>query len=93
MTGIRFRVIQDNRKLFDTPPMEIPFPQVLDRFNELEDFTKAYDALKLKYPDAEIIVICETILWETYKPLTNLLPDDIPALLKKMDTEMRKGIL
>lgn len=91
MTGIRFRVIRNDKKLFDTPPLEIQFPK--RSLDDAEFIKKTYDKLKKEHPKAQIIVICENILWETYEPMTELLPDDIMGLLKKMHNTMKEGIL
>jgi len=93
MVGIKFRVIENNKKVLDTTRIDIPFPKQMSSTERPEYFTDTYDALKKKYPKAEIIVICENIIWETYEPMSKLLHEDIIGLLKKVDKTMREGVL
>jgi len=91
MTGIRFRVIENKEKLFDTAPIPVRIPK---RVVGIEEFIETtYNKLKKEYPNAEIVVICEHIIWETYEPMTKLLPEDILGLIKKVDETMKEGIL
>ena len=88
-TGIIFRIIENDKKVMDTSPISI----ILSEHQDAHGIIEQYNRLKVKYPNAEIIVICEGIIWETYQPLTTLVEQDIFALLKKLDETMRRGIL
>jgi late competence protein required for DNA uptake (superfamily II DNA/RNA helicase) len=89
-TGIKFRVVEDNKNLGDTLPIIIPDTK---RKIGNEDFIlEEYQRLKDNFPNAEIIVICETTHWETYKPMTKLLIEDVYALIEKSNKSIKSEL-
>lgn len=90
-TGIRFRIIENNTEVVDT--YSIMIPNTKRKIGNPEFIIAEYDKLKKQYPKGEIIVICETTHWETYEPMSKLLPEDIEGLLKKADKVFKKGLL
>jgi hypothetical protein len=91
-TGIKFRIIEDNKKVLDTAPIPI-LPDLKTKLLNEEFILEEYNGIKEKFPNAEIIVICETVHWETYEPMSKLLAEDIAGLIKKADKVLKQGLL
>jgi hypothetical protein len=100
MTGVRFYIIENGKETKNGLPgggvIEIPFPN--GKPNPFRPFGEQfildhYNKLKEENPNAQIPVVVENIISESYMPMTRLINGDILGLLKKVDAEMRKGIL
>lgn len=90
-TCIKFRIIENNKKVADSE--RIIIPDTKRKIGNEEFIIQEYNKLKEKFPNAEIIIICETIHWETYKPMSKLLIEDIYVLVKKADKILKQGLL
>jgi hypothetical protein len=89
-TGIKFRIIENNKKVCDT--LRIMIPDTKRKIGNEEFILEEYNKLKEKYPNAEIIVICETTHWETYQPMSKFFIEDVYELIKKSDAVLKKGL-
>lgn len=90
-TGIKFRIIKDDKLVGDTP--RILIPDTKRKIVNEEFILEEYQKMKDRFPGSEIMVICETTHWETYMPMSKLLIDDIYALVNKSDKVLKKGLL
>lgn len=89
-TVIKFRIIENGKNLGETQGVFVNDPN--DIYEE-ELILDQYKQLKLKYPNSEIMVICETKHWETYTPMSKLLAEDIYQLIKNADKIVKNGII
>jgi len=96
MPSIRFRIIENNEKTFDTDPIDLMYPFKYEKcFATLAgtiSVAELYKIYKEKYPTAEITVICEEKIHETYTPMTKLVQGDFYKMLLKLDEKMKVGI-